>query len=556
MARRNGERAVAQQARRGWISEKAVDPFWDDDPNRNLKPDTLLVPCAVASQWRESLLDRFPNLRVHPQALGYRRLFQHILFGSFWDRSSFYDDTCSISEPTLFDPREMPPAGRDTWWPTGHIAAYDSTVVPYDLVAQCQGVNPKSHGFSALRFLLDFSRDVLPLKISEHRYVDGRARVVRPEFPPDVRETIRIGQRRHLDVQWEYESDRPLDPWERKSVWFDTGLPVSRRSLSDRRDEYASRLEEMEDAVPRWHPARRVIHHARRSRARAAREIRRRLGLIRADVAAMPDGPRFRHCARLLAHLDLFPEVYYGDSERTVRLHALGGNPHQFPRELRKKLFGGLIEADLKAAQLSIVAELWKVEPLRVLLRDGRSVWKVLADAADVPLDTHKPLLKRTVYSIVFGMSERNLVKQLVCGVPLEPEVSLDRRRARRLLRHPILSGLMEARAQQIEAVNRAGGLQDAYGRFQVVTRRRRARSILSHVVQSYELRLMEPILDVLDRQPQLYLVSWLHDGVTLLSGNATKSQRYCGQLRDGVALGARRLGFATELEIEGCSGT
>lgn len=481
-----------------------AEQLLEADPERAVRFCATLAPFAISPDKRERLLSRFPNLSVHPHALGYRRLFQHIVYGPFQDRLL----------------------------PTG------GAVVPFDLVAHCQGVHPKSHGFNALRFLEAFSEDVFPLRIIAHSYIEGRARVVCPEMPADAAELIGRIRQAHISHL-------------NGCLWFDTGEPVSRRSLKARQDEYAAHLQAIEDMVPQDHPARRIVHHVRKHRPKVARVIRERLDRIREDIAALPDGPAAWHSGRLLGQLEIFPYVYYGVSDRTVRLHALGSNPHQFPRALRKKLFDGLIEADLKAAQLSIVARLWDVESLQALLREGKSVWQVLADYARLPLATYKPQLKRTMYSIVFGMAKVNLIRQLTDGEPLQPETALSRRQALRLLRHPVLKELLAARAQQIKRVNWDGGAEDAYGQWHSVGLGRSARSVLAHVVQSHELKLMEPVLDVLDRQPQLYLISWLHDGVSLLPGNRTKAERYCRQLQEGVALRAQELGYLTELEVD-----
>jgi hypothetical protein len=284
-------------------------------------------------------------------------------------------------------------------------------------------------------------------------------------------------------------------------------------------------------------------------------------------VRALPAGTereraRRRWCERLLCDLERFRELYYATSPNTPRVFAAGSSVNQLPRDVRRVAFAGCVECDLKAAQLAVVARLWGVGGLQAFLeaslRGGPSVWEELAGRAGVPL-SRKPILKTTVYSVVFGMSRRNLLAQLARGEGAEGGAEgVGAAAAARFFRHPLVRELLRARDRAKRATAEAGGALDAWGNFVEVDAalrdgryaRRDVLSVMSAVVQSYELRLMLPALEVVKKEQQLYLLSWLHDGVTVHAGNRGKLGRQVRRLARAVAREAAALGMATELEV------
>jgi hypothetical protein len=173
----------------------------------------------------------------------------------------------------------------------------------------------------------------------------------------------------------------------------------------------------------------------------------------------------------------------------------------------------------------------------------------------------YKPLLKRTVYSVVFGMSRRNLRAQLAQGTgAADQEPGVGDEAAERVLGHPLMRALLGARARASRRVWKERGARDAWGTWVATAWEfdegrgkpvQDVPSVLARVVQSYELRLLLPVLGVAEAEEQVYLLSWLHDGVTVHLGNQTKAGRHLRKLAGAVRGEAERLGMATALEVK-----
>jgi len=117
----------------------------------------------------------------------------------------------------------------------------------------------------------------------------------------------------------------------------------------------------------------------------------------------------------------------YAGIAATLSSIAAGASVNYLPSELRHHAFAGAVELDLKAAQLAIVSRLWDIPSLREALEaalhapegEDRSIWRKLADWMRVTAE-YKPILKRTISSLVFGMLLKKLIQQLAGGNFLE----------------------------------------------------------------------------------------------------------------------------------------
>lgn len=489
-----------------------------------MEPDSdrvyRLQPLAVSRSFYERLLELYPSLSDdHPQGRAYRGLLQYILFSTFRDKKT------------------------------------NRTLVPYTTVASLVGVSPHQRGFSALAWLSAFSRDVLPLNPSTYRYSEGKARVIAPEISPALLEACEQEAAQH---QAEGRAS--------ERVWFDSGLPVSRRNQRLVAQEYEQYLKRQSLSIRMDHPARELLMYlVEQPQDRLLKVLRENWPAVRAAVTAMPkrterEWMRRQWCELLLIRLDGFQKLYYASSPKTPRLFTIGANLHQFPRDLRKMALAGAVECDLRASQLAVVARLWDIPSLQAYLKSGVSVWQDLADGIGVPLEDYKPILKASIYSIVFGMSRSEIKWQLAHGTAFEEGVG--QAAAGRFLKLPIIAPLLEARDHMLYKIGRECGGYDAWGRWLYTaqeTRPVRGRlrqvpdspSVLSAIVQSYELKIMLSVLPVIKSDRQIYLLSWLHDGVTLLLGNKTKAERYIRRLKSVVQREAEALQVSTWLEVE-----
>lgn len=111
---------------------------------------------------------------------------------------------------------------------------------------------------------------------------------------------------------------------------------------------------------------------------------------------------------------------------------------------------------------------------------------------------------------------------------------------------------LLAARTRQQRKVITMRGDTDAFGRWiDNPLGAHDVLSVLAAVVQSHELKIMLSLLPILKSEDQIYLLSWLHDGVTLQFGNHTKKQRQIRKLKEAIRLTVDTMGIATRLDVK-----
>jgi hypothetical protein len=268
-----------------------------------------------------------------------------------------------------------------------------------------------------------------------------------------------------------------------------------------------------------------------------------------------------RHAARAVARvLEDCPDLYYAASLRSPRLHAIGYNLNQLPRDLRKLLLSGCEEIDLAHAQLSLIAELWGARKLLAFLEESmpggthedRKFWAVLIDDLGADPKKAKPTLKRGIYSLAFGMKAENIRTLLINGVDDDP--GLPEPVAVGFLRNPFVEELFAARKVQMKSIKQAGGATDAFGRWIALPPRRKGRdaaaSVLAQVVQSHEQALMKVIVPIIAADKNIHIVTFLHDGATLWITDRAEEDRIKARLERTVNEAARSRGFPTYLDV------
>lgn len=240
----------------------------------------------------------------------------------------------------------------------------------------------------------------------------------------------------------------------------------------------------------------------------------------------------------------------------SVRVYSLNESFLRLKREVREHLTSEWMEADLRSAQLAIVAARWNCARLKDYLQQGRSIWPELLGALGLsPDDEQKSLLKELVYAVVFGMEERNL-KALAARQWPQISGPWDRLKRNRLLRE-----VLRARRVAFKRIRADGRATDAFGRTLLLASRGRshgayqpdnAKSLMAQVAQSWELRLMLPILVLAEenRGPSGFrLMMWLHDGVAIHVPDSRRRESWRKRISDAVDANAMALGIPTSLE-------
>lgn len=240
----------------------------------------------------------------------------------------------------------------------------------------------------------------------------------------------------------------------------------------------------------------------------------------------------------------------------SVRVYSLNESFLRLKREVREHLTEGWTKADLRSAQLAIVATKWKCLQLSRHLQEGKSIWPELLSSLGLSVDDEqKSLVKELLYALVFGMREQNL-RALAARQWPQVVDPWERLKKNRLLRE-----VLHARRLAFRQIRTDGGATDAFGRMLPLASRGRshgayqpdnAKSLLAQVAQSWELRLMLPILDLAEEHrgaSGFRIMMWLHDGVAIHVPDARRRQSWRKRISEAVDANSMALGIPTSLE-------
>jgi hypothetical protein len=255
----------------------------------------------------------------------------------------------------------------------------------------------------------------------------------------------------------------------------------------------------------------------------------------------LPEGPQKEATYRALHALIEDVRMIYRPVKNSARLFTAGLGIHGLPRELRMIALCGDTTLDLRSCQLAVVSQVWDLPFLRELLEREPSFWKWMLDQLGLPA-TYKQVLKTTTYSILFGMTQSNLRRRLEGAMSEEVIESV--------MTHPLVTELFRARTKKVAEVRAAGGGYDTFGNWLAVTPERKPHQVVCSIVQSYELQLMLPVLDIVADNPDVHLHSWLHDSITLAIRRDTQKDKILRLIMDSVARTAKTMGIPTQLEI------
>jgi hypothetical protein len=199
------------------------------------------------------------------------------------------------------------------------------------------------------------------------------------------------------------------------------------------------------------------------------------------------------------------------------------------------------------------------MERCRSFLANGGNVWDELLAPVLGLSGAHrqqiKSAIKTAVYSMLYLRRERKvrseLQKELValgCKTP-----------ASEFLTHWIFGELAEASQIQARRLRDGHGLTDAFGQIHYAGKGRTPSSVMAQVNQSYELRLLEPVLDYVNEKDadgrflvdpkEMRIVLWSHDGFNIAVRRKDQIPSYQRLLSKLVEDRAQAMGIPTRLE-------
>jgi hypothetical protein len=285
-------------------------------------------------------------------------------------------------------------------------------------------------------------------------------------------------------------------------------------------------------------------------------EIRSRLELAHEVADTLQKDIERQH--NLLQSIEMVSQPFYKPVESSTRVYSLNESFLRLKREVRKTLTEGWLKADLTSAQLAIAAKCWGARDVATFLESGNSVWPEFQAWLGLQSDQEsKAKLKELLYSLLFGMSVKNLSKNSRLMFPGIKNPW------QRLRKHSLIKSMLKARDQQFKSIRDSGRAEDAFGRTLILQPRGRsaggyqqdnASSILAQIAQSYELKLMLPILDLAETYKGtsgFTITMWLHDGVCIKVHDARRVDAWKEKLSEAVQEQATHLEIPTMLVWE-----
>ncbi len=252
-----------------------------------------------------------------------------------------------------------------------------------------------------------------------------------------------------------------------------------------------------------------------------------------------------------LKSIESQPVPVYAPSpaDRTVRLFGLDGGLTSISRKVRAVLCQDWHHADLKNAQLAIIATLWGVSEVTEILESVDSIWPELANHLGVDRDDDrfeevKAGIKELLYSTIFGMTEGNLYRKAIA------ELSGLVEKPKRIFEHRLFKVLLEARTEHAAKLQEAGYATTCFGKRIKTKTNADVRSAMAQQAQAVELSLIYPVYELVKENTREFQVMLhLHDGVYIRFSR--RPELWQQRISQVVKAKADELGIHTELEWE-----
>lgn len=383
-------------------------------------------------------------------------------------------------------------------------------------VAACEGRYSElvhGHRYSMSRFLDRFEREVgIRLNRTQARIptlsTPGGYVTVHPDVVAELRDAAAGIARLDLSMQGDL-------------VWMDTGEP-----LGDAVDDDPGVDQTLGGVtyVPNAYTAHILAYLSRLDREPFAREVHANYSAALEKARGIPSETRRDYVLAALPWIYTNPKPRYGLSptNSTARVSPLPSNIALMPKEIRTALIPYGIEVDLRNAQFAIAGAEWNVPEIQQITSAGLSIWDVLSrDLGTTPEE--KPAMKEFLYSMLFGMGEVRLEEGLIANGISAP-------RARQMMEHPLTEVLLEARREQIRAIEQIGlgepddmRVTDYFGTevemdWEGGVHVRGAHRVLAQRAQAIEVAIMESVIAAAEHPSAGFtVVLWQHDGVTVV---------------------------------------
>lgn len=469
----------------------------------------IWVPIPVSESFRSEVLRRYPALEDDL----YRRLAEYFMFSFAFDKEKQEE---------------------------GEIVC--RKIAPANTIKKLLRLPTRTN---VGKILDAFNRDVWRIDPSSYAPSHGRARTVMP-YPDDIGELIPYSLYNMPDSQSE-PMPSLVSCSEIRHVDFFTGKNANfNRYLTRKIKEYESVMidpvSEDDHRYDLFNLLNSAKPHALNKKVISNFDDAWNLG------CTLPRGTRDYTCY-FLRHIRASSLPTYSQVERSDRLFVKSCSVNGLPREVRHVLLRGkgTVFLDVKACQLAINAKLWDTPILSKILADpNQNFWNHILTRLKLSPE-YKPAIKEATFAMSYGGSHSTMKDILLYA-------GLNDKQVKAFFSIPAIAEMKRAAKQKRSEVQAEGGYYDAFDRWLPLTTKDHAGGLLARVAQSWEMKLMLPLVPVLQDQREKYgvsILSWLHDGFAIHVPKAREIPTVIRQLKAAFKQNAEALGVQTELVVE-----
>lgn len=195
---------------------------------------------------------------------------------------------------------------------------------------------------------------------------------------------------------------------------------------------------------------------------------------------------------------------YKASNCHTPRLHMSGIGWYQLGRSVRKELFEGFYQGDLKSSQMAIAATLLDIPDLISFFKNKSDLWAFLASETGLERKHIKANAKPILYGILFGMGTDKRIKRA-------KELNIEK-----ILEVDLIKQIIAKRDAQYKTIKDnavAGIYTDVLGQEHKITKEYAPHQILANVFQSIEFLILGKAITTEKLYKEVNLQCWLHDG-------------------------------------------
>jgi hypothetical protein len=268
------------------------------------------------------------------------------------------------------------------------------------------------------------------------------------------------------------------------------------------------------------------------------------------EVALMIENEKGQQEA--LQHLQAIwdlPMPYYHTKGRQPRLYTQGYTLVTVNSPVRRALLGGgLVEFDLTASNIAIVATVWGIKSIQAIFKNEQPFWTVLLTDMGIPKNQQaiaKPIVKEQTHSLCYGLpsfvAESRITKAFhEQGITQEKTFQSCR----------FISDLLAAREQAVVSIKAKKGCDSAFG-WEPYDGEEPINTFLSRIIGTYELAIIGACFNLaIEQEKDLRIVCYEYDGFTAQIKRKGRQERIIQDIQHAAKVAALDYGIYTSLQV------